>query len=71
MKQPKLRTTGAASPGQIMPMMQQSRRRVTQRLLVFSRQQPLIHGATDVTTLLASMSDLLSRSLGENIDVVT
>ena len=44
---------------------------LTQRLLVFSRQQPLDPRATDVTTLLASMSDLLSRSLGENIDVVT
>jgi signal transduction histidine kinase/CheY-like chemotaxis protein len=44
---------------------------LTQRLLVFSRRQPLEPRATDVVTLLSSMSELLSRTLGENIDVVT
>ncbi len=44
---------------------------LTQRLLVFSRRQPLEPRATDVISLLASMSELLSRTLGENIDVVT
>ena len=44
---------------------------LTQRLLVFSRRQPLDPRATDVVTLLASMSDLLRRTLGENIEVVT
>jgi signal transduction histidine kinase/CheY-like chemotaxis protein len=44
---------------------------LTQRLLVFSRRQPLDPRATDVVTLLASMSDLLSHTLGENITIVT
>ena len=44
---------------------------LTQRLLVFSRRQPLDPRATDVVTLLASMSDLLRRTLGENIEVTT
>lgn len=44
---------------------------LTQRLLVFSRRQPLDPRATNITTLLASMSDLLRRTLGENIEIVT
>ena len=44
---------------------------LTQRLLVFSRRQPLESRATDVTSLLASMSDLLRRTLGENVQVAT
>ena len=44
---------------------------LTQRLLVFSRRQPLDPRATDVVTLLGSMSDLLERTLGENIEVTT
>lgn len=44
---------------------------LTQRLLVFSRRQPLEPRATDVTSLLDSMSDLLRRTLGENVQVAT
>jgi len=44
---------------------------LTQRLLVFSRRQPLDPRTADVSTLLASMSDLLRRTLGENIHIIT
>ncbi len=44
---------------------------LTQRLLVFSRRQPLEPRAADLATMLASMSDLLSRTLGENIEITT
>ncbi len=44
---------------------------LTQRLLVFSRRQPLEPRAADLVAMLASMSDLLRRTLGENIEVVT
>lgn len=40
---------------------------LTQRLLAFSRRQPLAPRAIDVDRLLAGMSDLLNRSLGETI----
>jgi signal transduction histidine kinase/CheY-like chemotaxis protein len=44
---------------------------LTQRLLAFSRQQPLNPRALDVNKLIVSMSDLLNRSLGENIALET
>ncbi|MGC1108240.1 MAG: cache domain-containing protein [Methylovirgula sp.] len=44
---------------------------LTQRLLVFSRRQPLEPRAADLIAMLASMSDLLRRTLGENIEVAT
>jgi signal transduction histidine kinase/ActR/RegA family two-component response regulator len=44
---------------------------LTQRLLVFSRRQPLEPHAADLVAMLASMSDLLRRTLGENIDIET
>ena len=44
---------------------------LTQRLLAFSRQQPLNPRALDVNKLIVSMSDLLDRSLGENIALET
>ncbi len=40
---------------------------LTQRLLAFSRRQPLSPAATDIGHLLRSMSDLLERTLGENV----
>ena len=45
---------------------------LTQRLLAFSRRQPLAPKAIDAGLLVAGMSDLISRSLGETIalDVV-
>ena len=42
---------------------------LTQRLLVFSRQQPLDSRVIDVTRLLAGMSDLLTRSITEAISI--
>ncbi|MGY3618294.1 response regulator [Bradyrhizobium sp. USDA 10063] len=44
---------------------------LTQRLLAFSRQQPLEPKAVDVGRMVAGMSDLLRRTLGENIAVET
>src|SRR5262249_52703696 len=44
---------------------------LTQRLLAFSRQQPLDPKVLDVGRLVAGMSDLLRRSLGEQIAVET
>jgi PAS domain S-box-containing protein len=44
---------------------------LTQRLLAFSRQQPLQPKALDVSKLVGSMSDLLRRSLGEQIAIET
>ena len=42
---------------------------LTQRLLAFSRRQPLQPRATDINRLLAGMSELLDRALGETIDL--
>lgn len=42
---------------------------LTQRLLVFSRQQPLNPRVTDVAKLLSGMSDLLTRSITEAISI--
>ncbi|MGE0715964.1 MAG: ATP-binding protein [Alphaproteobacteria bacterium] len=44
---------------------------LTQRLLAFARQQPLDPKPTDVNRLVAGMSDLLHRTLGETIAVET
>jgi signal transduction histidine kinase/CheY-like chemotaxis protein len=44
---------------------------LTQRLLVFSRRQPLEPRPADLVAMLASMSDLLRRTLGENIEIET
>jgi PAS domain S-box-containing protein len=44
---------------------------LTQRLLAFSRQQPLDPKSVDVGRLVAGMSDLLRRTLGEQIAVET
>ncbi len=40
---------------------------LTHRLLAFARRQPIAPRSIDVTTLVASMEDLLRRSLGERI----
>jgi len=42
---------------------------LTQRLLAFSRRQPLDPKAADIGQLLDGLSDLLNRTLGENIDI--
>ena len=44
---------------------------LTQRLLAFSRRQPLDPKMTDVNSLVGGMSELLNRSLGETIAVET
>lgn len=44
---------------------------LTQRLLAFSRQQPLAPETMNVNRMVAGMSDLLSRTLGETINVET
>ena len=44
---------------------------LTQRLLAFARQQPLSPEALDLNKLVASMSDLLRRTIPENIKIET
>jgi two-component system NtrC family sensor kinase len=44
---------------------------LTQRLLAFSRRQPLNPRAIDANRLITGMSDLLTRSLGETIELET
>ncbi|VDS09224.1 Blue-light-activated protein [Paracoccus haematequi] len=44
---------------------------LTQRLLAFSRQQPLEPAVVDANALLAGLSDMLSRSLGETVVLET
>ena len=44
---------------------------LTQRLLAFSRRQPLEPKATDLSRLIGNMSDLFRRSLGESISIET
>jgi signal transduction histidine kinase len=44
---------------------------LTHRLLAFSRQQPLTPAAVDVNKLVAGMTELLQRSLGENVVLET
>jgi signal transduction histidine kinase/CheY-like chemotaxis protein len=42
---------------------------LTQRLLAFSRRQPLAPKPTDINKLVTGMSDLLTRTLGESIEI--
>ena len=42
---------------------------LTQRLLAFSRRQPLEPKATDLSRLIRNMSDLFRRTLGESISI--
>lgn len=44
---------------------------LTQRLLAFSRQQPLEPAVVDANALLTGLSDMLSRSLGETVALDT
>ena len=44
---------------------------LTQRLLAFSRQQPLDPKAIDLTRLVSGMSELLRRTLGEQVTIET
>ena len=45
--------------------------RLTQRLLAFSRLQPLDPRAVDVNRLIVNVADILTRSLGENVELET
>jgi signal transduction histidine kinase len=44
---------------------------LTQRLLAFSRQQPLNPSAIDANKLVTSMTELLGRTLGEHVQIET
>lgn len=44
---------------------------LTQRLLAFSRRQPLAPKPVDINRLVATMSELLHRTLGETIEIET
>jgi PAS domain S-box-containing protein len=44
---------------------------LTQRLLAFSRRQPLAPKPIDVDRLIGSMADLLNRALGETVEMET
>ncbi|MHA3841028.1 CHASE3 domain-containing protein [Sphingomonas aestuarii] len=44
---------------------------LTSRLLAFSRQQPLAPKAIDVNKLIGGMSEMLRRTLGENVRIET
>ncbi|HEX9931534.1 MAG TPA: ATP-binding protein [Allosphingosinicella sp.] len=44
---------------------------LTRRLLVFARRQPLAPEVTDVNRLLADLSDLLARTIGEKVRIAT
>jgi len=44
---------------------------LTQQLLAFARRQPLNPKPSDINRLVADMSDLLRRTLGENVSVET
>jgi signal transduction histidine kinase/DNA-binding response OmpR family regulator len=44
---------------------------LTQRLLAFSRRQPLDPKPTNINSLIGGMSDMLTRTLGETISVET
>jgi PAS domain S-box-containing protein len=49
----------------------QSAATLTNRLLAFSRRQPLNPKPLDVNTLVTDMSDMLHRALGESIEIET
>ena len=61
-----------ADVGRIMDAVEASSNRaanLTQRMLAFSRLQPLDFTAVDVNDLIRSVGDVLSRSIGENIEL--
>ena len=48
-----------------------SAKQLVQRLLAFSRQQPLAPSAIDVNALVHDMTEMMSRALGETIELKT
>lgn len=66
--------SGVTEIGQFLDAAADAARRaadLTQRLLAFSRQQPLAPQVLDVNKLVAGMSELLHRTLGETIRLET
>ena len=61
------------SPNLIESAIDASRRAadLTHRLLAFSRRQPLVPRTTDLNRLVAEMTEILARTLGETIAVTT
>lgn len=45
--------------------------KLTHRLLAFARQQPLAPTAVDVRALVAGMSDMLTRTVADNVEIET
>jgi two-component system CheB/CheR fusion protein len=45
--------------------------RITQRLLAFARKQPLTRQTVDINRALEDMSEILRRTIGENVEVRT
>jgi PAS domain S-box-containing protein len=71
------RPAGLSDPARASRLLDTARRAgergaaLTQRLLAFARRQPLAPQVVDVNKLVASMSELLHRTLGETIEVET
>ena len=71
------RSLASAEPQRASRAMDQAQRgaeraaALTQRLLAFSRRQPLAPKPTNVDRLLGGMTDLLARSLGETVRLET
>jgi PAS domain S-box-containing protein len=69
--------TGSLEPSRLQRSSEQAMRgarraeSLTQRLLAFSRQQPLDPKPVDLGRLVTSMSDMLRRTLGEQVTVET
>jgi signal transduction histidine kinase/ActR/RegA family two-component response regulator len=63
---------GKGDPGRYLDSAMEGANRaaaLTKRLLAFARAEPLLPSATDPDALIAGMSDLLDRTLGERITV--
>ena len=71
-----LRLRLPAPPGDIQSLLDMAQRGVdrsatlTRRLLAFSRRQTLSPRATDLNTLVGEISEILRRTLGENIEMM-
>jgi signal transduction histidine kinase len=75
--QQRLQNDAAPSPDQLRRLIDAAVRggekaaTLTQRLLAFSRRQPLSPRPLEINKLVAGMSELLRRSLGESIEIET
>lgn len=68
-----LEATSEADPQLVLEILKATQRGadLTHRLLAFSRQQKLMPGPVDLGALIGGMTPLLTRTLGETVDVVT